>query len=200
VIHNFEFLSLSTHTIGLSIIAAIASNGVIGQAGHLPWDLPGDRRHFRERTWGKPMLMGRKTFESIGHALPGRETIVLTTRRSFAASGVLVAHDPEAALALAIERAQALDADRVALIGGSVLFEAFLPRTTWLELTLVDAAPSGDTFFPPVDWAQWREEQRSPPQQGPGDETSYVFVDYRRISGTEPNPAAESNRRLATGA
>lgn len=167
----------------LTIVAALADNGVIGLNQAMPWDLPGDRRHFRERTWGKPMLMGRKTFESIGRALPGRETIVLTRDETFAVPGVLVAHDLEGALVLAHDRARIMGAKTIILVGGGELFAALLPRVERLELTLVEGHPKGDTFFPPIDWSQWEEEKRSGPLQGPNDTISYQFVDYHRKLG-----------------
>lgn len=165
----------------LALVAAIAENGVIGAGGVTPWRLPSDLRHFRDLTMGKPLLMGRRTFESIGRALPERETIVVTRDRTFAPRDrVHVAHDIESALALARARARATGAEKVILAGGGDLYEHLIGAVELMHLTFVELTPPGDVFFPAVDWSQWDEEQRLRPPRAEGDQAGFSFVDYRR--------------------
>lgn len=171
--------SLKSHP-PLAAVVAVARNGVIGRAGALPWQMPGDLARFRALTMGKPMIMGRRTFDSIGRALPGRESIVVTRRPLAPAQAVFPASSPEAALALAKVRAAAMGAGEISLIGGAALFDALLPRTTRLYLTEVDLEPAGDTFFPAVDPAEWREIERVRPARHPGDEAPCVFLTLER--------------------
>jgi len=131
----------------ISMIAALATGQVIGVDNRMPWHLPADLRHFKQVTLGKPVIMGRRTFESIGRPLPGRTNIVLTRDPHWQAAGVLVAHTPEQALELAGE------ADEVMVIGGGKVYEQFLPQAQRLYLTHVDFEPRGDTRFP--DYEQY---------------------------------------------
>lgn len=162
------------------LIAAIARNRVIGAGNRLLWRLPTDLRRFRESTLGKPVLMGRKTYDSIGKPLPGRDTIVVTRDRGFAAPGVFVAHSVEAALALAAERAAAMGAEAIAVAGGGEIYAATLPLADRLLLTEVDLAPEGDAFFPAIDPEAWRETRREARLRGPKDEAEFAFVDRER--------------------
>ena len=133
----------------ISLIAAVAANGVIGAGGTLPWHLPDDFRWFKAQTLGKPVVMGRKTWESLSGALPGRHNIVITRRAALEATGATVVDSPEAALVAAG------DADEVMVIGGGEIFQLFLPRVNRIYLTQVDADIAGDTIFPslsPDDW------------------------------------------------
>ena len=169
----------------LAIVAAIAQNGVIGAANRLPWRLSSDLKRFRALTMGKPLLMGRKTFQSIGRALPGRETIIATRRHDFdrrrdAGKGVHIAHDLDAALALAQARAAAMGADEIILAGGADLYEALIDHVQRMHLTFVDLAPEGDVRFPAIDWSHWVEERRIRPQPQPNDDATFTFVDFRR--------------------
>ncbi len=171
----------------LAIYAAIAQNGVIGDGDRLPWRLPSDLKRFRALTMGKPLLMGRKTFESIGRALPGRETIILTRDRDFdpatvcgKAQGVYVAHDLERALALAQTRATAMGADEIILAGGADLYALLIDRAERMHLTFVDATPTGDVRFPAVDWSRWEELRHIRPEPEAKDETTFAFVDFHR--------------------
>jgi dihydrofolate reductase len=172
----------------LAIVAAIAENGVIGDGRGLPWHLPSDLKHFRGVTMGKPLLMGRKTFESIGRALPGRETIVVTRDRAFgptrargpAATAIHVVHELDAALALAEARAQAMGADEVILAGGANLYESLIGRAERMHLTLVDIAPPGGVSFPAIDWSHWLEVSRVRPRPAAKDEATFAFVDFDR--------------------
>jgi dihydrofolate reductase len=128
----------------VSAVAAIGNDGVMGREGELPWTLPADLKRFRAVTWGKPIIMGRKTHESLGRALPGRTNIVLTRQADYRAIDCLVAHSADEALALA----QARGAEEVVVIGGSGVFEALIPRCEKVYLTLVEGEFEGDTFFP----------------------------------------------------
>ncbi|HMF07123.1 MAG TPA: dihydrofolate reductase [Methylocella sp.] len=171
----------------LAIVAAIGENGVIGDGRGLPWHLPSDLKHFREITLGKPVLMGRRTFESIGRALPGRETIVLTRDPAFEpppsgsrGGSIHVAHDLEAALDLAQARARLLGAEEVILAGGGSLYESLIGRAKRMHLTLVDLAPRGGVRFPVIDWSDWLETCRVRPRPTAKDEATFAFVDYDR--------------------
>lgn len=162
-------------------VVAVGRNGVIGGEGRLPWRLPSDLKRFKAITMGKPMLMGRKTFEAIGKALPGRETIVLTRETSFAASGVLAAHDLDAALALAAERGRAMGASEIIVAGGGELYRQTMARAARLDVTEVDLAPEGDATYPTVDRAQWREVSRTPHARAEKDDAAFTVVVYERV-------------------
>ncbi|HWK75414.1 MAG TPA: dihydrofolate reductase [Povalibacter sp.] len=135
----------------LSIVVAVAENGVIGHGNALPWRLPDDLRRFKELTLGKPIVMGRKTHDSIGRALPGRTNIVVSRQAGLSVPGCLVVGSVAQALAAAG------DVPEVVLIGGAELYRAALPAVDTIHLTRVHAAVPGDTFFPALDPAQWRE-------------------------------------------
>lgn len=134
----------------ISIIVAVSRNNVIGREGRLPWKLSDDLRHFKATTLGKPIIMGRKTWESIGKPLPGRQNIVITRQRGFVAKGCDVAASVEAAIALASE------AEELMVIGGTQIYEMFLPRAERLYVTRVHAVVEGDAFFPSIDENQWK--------------------------------------------
>lgn len=146
----------------LALVVAVARNGIIGRDGGLPWHLPEDLAWFRQVTMGKAMVMGRKTWDSIGRPLPGRDSVVLTADRSWHAHGAHAAHDLDQALSLA--ESLRPQAGEIAVIGGAALFAATLARATRLYWTEVHAAPPGDTVFPPFDRAGWRETLRRPGQ------------------------------------
>lgn len=168
----------------LLIVAVVAQNGVIGARAKLPWRLSSDLRRFKALTLGKPLVMGRKTFQSIGRPLPGRETIVVTRDPGFSAGGVHLAHDLDAALALAEARAVAMDADAVVIAGGGELYAQTFALADRLAITEVALAPEGDAVFPPIDPAEWREVRREPGIRGPNDEADFAFVDYVRAGGS----------------
>lgn len=159
----------------ISFVVAFDRDRIIGRDGGLPWRLPDDMRRVRELTLGKPLIMGRRTYESIGRPLPRRTNIVLTRDASFRAEGVLVAHTPEEALALA------RDAPEVIVFGGADVFRHFLPMADRIYLTEVDAAVPGDTRFPALDPAEWRETERV---RHPADERhayAFDFVTLERV-------------------
>jgi dihydrofolate reductase len=157
----------------LFLIYARARNGTIGHDNRLPWHLPADLKHFKALTLGKPMIMGRKTFESFPAPLPGRRHIVLTRDRRWARPGAEVAHGVDEALALA-----GAGAGEIAVVGGAEIYALFLPLATRVELTEVDLEAAGDTSMPPLA-PHWRETARHshPPLDGrPG----FAFVTLRR--------------------
>lgn len=159
------------------LVAAVAENGVIGSDGRMPWHLSADLAHFKRVTWGYPVLMGRRTFEAIGRALPGRRNVVLTRNTSFAPLGVETAANLDEALALAG------DCRRVMVIGGAELYRAALPLARRIYLTRVHARPEGDTFFPVLDASEWRQVACT---THPADSTSpeaLSFIELERARG-----------------
>ncbi|WP_281331116.1 dihydrofolate reductase [Polyangium sp. 6x1] len=152
----------------VAIIAAVADNGVIGIENRLPWRLPGDLAHFKATTMGKPILMGRKTWESIGEKpLPGRKNLVVTRREDYRANGAVVCHGWEEAIGRARLFAAEGGASEVVVIGGEALFAEALEVADRLYLTEVHARPAGDSYFPPFNRAEWREiARRDEPAQG----------------------------------
>lgn len=170
-----------TACLPLVLVAAVARNGVIGGENRLLWHISSDLKHFRAITWGKPLLMGRRTFVAIGRPLPGRETIVVTRAADFHAEGVLVAHDLDAALALATRRGLAMGASEIIVAGGGDLYAQLIGQAARLAITEVDLAPAGDVYFPEIDPAVWREVGRIGFPAGPSDEAAFAFVDYARM-------------------
>ena len=164
----------------LVIVAAVALNGVIGAGGGLPWRLSSDLKRFKALTWGKPLIMGRKTFESIGRALPGRETIVVTRDPAFAAPGVLATHEIDAALDLARERARVMGAQEIVIAGGAEIYAQTIMRANRLFITEVALDAKGQARFPPIDPRQWREVSRVKGERRPRDEADFAFVEYER--------------------
>lgn len=139
----------------IALIVAMAQQRVIGKDNDMPWHLPADLAHFKETTLGKPIIMGRKTFASIGRPLPGRTNVIMSRDQQYAPAGVTVVASPEEALA------KVSDAEEVMVIGGEQIFELFLPLADTLYLTFIDADLEGDTWFP--DWqqyGQWQECSR----------------------------------------
>lgn len=151
----------------VSLVAALARNRVIGAGNRLPWHLPEDLKRFKRLTMGAPVIMGRKTYESLGRPLPGRRNIVVTRQVGARWNGCEVARSLDDAIALAG------DAREVFVIGGAELYAVALPRADRLHLTLIDADYAGDTFFPAFDPADWRETAREPG-------TGFAFVTYER--------------------
>lgn len=163
----------------LALIVAMARNGVIGLDNGLPWHIPEDLRHFRELTMGKPMIMGRRTWESIDRPLPGRSSLVISRDPGYAAAGAEVFQDLDSALLRAGQLAAASGAGEIMIVGGAQIYAEALPRVTRLHVTEVHAEVAGDAWFPTLDWTSWREVRRvaHPPVDGrPG----WAFVDYER--------------------
>jgi dihydrofolate reductase len=166
--------------VAIVLFAAVADNGVIGRNNALPWRLKSDLQRFRSMTMGKPVVMGRKTYLSIGKPLPGRTNIVVSRNPAFAAPGLLVAADLAAALTVARGDALRRGADAVVMIGGTEIFAQTMALADRLEITHVHANLEGDTFFPPIDPALWREVARSDHPAGPQDDASVTYVTYQR--------------------
>lgn len=160
----------------ISLIVAMDDNGVIGADGQLPWRLPADLKHFREMTMGKPIIMGRKTHESIGRPLPGRENIVLTRNKGYQAEGCTVLHD------LAELYAYCRYQDEVMVMGGADLYKQFLGRAELIYLTEVHARVHGDTYFPHYDPDVWEEVSREDYKADEKNEYDYSFVVLKRDS------------------
>src|SRR5947209_18135423 len=135
----------------LAFVVAVAKNGVIGRNGGLPWRLSTDLKHCKTLTMGKPIVMGRRTWDSIGRPLPGRETVVITRDPDFCAEGVHVAHSIEEGLQAAAAQAGRMGAGAIMIVGGSGIFAALLDRADAIHLTEVDLEPDGDVLFPPLD-------------------------------------------------
>lgn len=164
-------------SLDITLVVARARNGVIGNNGALPWHLPADLKRFKAITVGKPVVMGRKTFESIGRPLPGRHNIVLTRQAGWTADGVTVV--PNLAEAVAAAGLDPRSRGDIMIIGGAEIYALALPVATRIELTEVDAEPAGDTRLPPFDPARWQEVARvtHPAEEGrPG----HAFVTLER--------------------
>ncbi len=154
---------------------ARARNGVIGMAGGLPWRLKSDLAIFRELTMGKPIVMGRKTWESLPRRpLPGRTNIVLSYDGRFEPKGAVACEGFQEAVQIARDQAREDGVDEICVIGGAALFEIALPRARRLYLTEVDAEPEGDVWFPPFDESEWTEMRRE--QHGPGPDDQFAFT------------------------
>lgn len=159
----------------ISVIAALAKNRVIGIENRLPWRLPEDLAHFKAVTLGHPVIMGRKTFESLGRPLPHRRNIVVTRNAAYKPEGVETADSIDAALALCAH------ADEVFFIGGENLYAQVLPRADRLYLTEVDLEPAGDAWFPDYDRRAFRELSRESHRGAKGEPLAFDFVVYERV-------------------
>lgn len=162
------------------LVAAIGDNLVIGRDGQLPWHLKSDLQHFRKATLNRPMIMGRKTHESIGKVLDGRTNIVLTRDLSLVARGAVLATSLDAALSFARADAAKRGVDEIMVIGGSDIFAATMPMADRLEITHVHASPDGDAVFPPIDDEIWQEASREEHFAGPDDDADFAFATYIR--------------------
>lgn len=158
----------------LTIVVAASANNVIGWQGSLPWHLPEDLRRFRRLTWGKPLLMGRRTFEAIDRPLPGRRNIVISRRPGLEIEGCDVAATVDDALALV-----AADPE-VMVIGGGEIYRALLPRTDCIEMTRVHVEVEGDTFFPELDPDEWRMAASEEHPAGEGRPVGFTFQRLER--------------------
>ncbi|WP_322996936.1 dihydrofolate reductase [Castellaniella sp.] len=157
----------------IRLVVAYTDNRIIGHDGGMPWHLPGDLAHFKRSTLGHPILMGRKTWLSLGRPLPGRRNLVLTRDAEFKATGAECFGSLETALATCPE------AECVCVIGGEQIFKLALPLADELIATEIHAQINGDTWFPPLPDGQWQETERQP--QAPDGDLQYDFVTYRRV-------------------
>jgi dihydrofolate reductase len=162
------------------LVAAIGENNVIGRDGALPWRLKSDLKHFRQVTLNRPVIMGRKTYESIGKPLKDRTNIVLTSDLGLVAPGAVLATSMDAAFAYARQDAAKRGVDEIMVIGGSDVFAAAMPNAERLEITHVHASPEGDSYFPLIDPQVWREAARERHAAGPDDDASFTVATYVR--------------------
>lgn len=165
----------------ISLVVAVAENGIIGADGTLPWRMSSDMRLFRRLTMGKPVIMGRRTFESLAKPLDGRDNIVLSSDPAFAPEGVSVVATPTDALTLARILAQTRGADEIMVIGGAGVFRAVLPAADRIYWTEVHASPAGDVSFPPFEPGEWREVSREALERGPKDEHAATLKVLERV-------------------
>jgi dihydrofolate reductase len=164
------------------LVAAVAENGVIGRGNSLPWRIKSDLKHFRALTLGKPVVMGRKTYHSIGKPLAGRTTIVVSRDHDFAAPGVLVAPSLDSALAAARGDAMRRGTNTIVIAGGGEIYAQAMPFAARLAITKVHKQIDGDAHFPLIDPKIWRETAREEHAPAEGDEAPFAFVNYERIN------------------
>ena len=172
-------LAAMTKTLPLCLIAALARNRVIGRDNQLPWHLPADLKHFKAKTLGKPIIMGRKTWDSLGRPLPGRLNLVVTRQADLTLEGAEVFTSLEAAVARADQWAREQGVDELMLIGGAQLYEQALPAAERLYLTRVELTPEGDAWFPAVEEAAWQITARED-HAAEGDTPAYSFESWAR--------------------
>ncbi|MCG6856945.1 MAG: dihydrofolate reductase [Salaquimonas sp.] len=174
-------LNRKNWTLDIALVVAIAENGIIGIDGGLPWRLPSDMRHFRAITMGKPVIMGRKTWESIGKPLAGRSNIVISRTPDFSADGVLTSDSLGGAIALArtCEIAPGVAAE-ICVIGGGQIYAEALTIADRLYVTYVLAKPEGDTLFPAIEEVHWEPVMRETVAAGENDSADMLFVTYER--------------------
>jgi dihydrofolate reductase len=163
------------------VLAAVAENGVIGRGNALPWRLKSDMAHFRSITMGKPVVMGRKTYLSIGKPLKGRTTIVVSRDRGFTAPGLVVAPGLDAALTAARGDALRRNSDAIVIAGGADIYAQAMPAATQLVITEVHSRVEGDARFPDIDPKIWCEIERSEQKPAADDEAAFAFVTYERV-------------------
>lgn len=176
---RLQALVLYHPTMIISLIAAMGHNRVIGGHNALPWNMPADMRHFRELTRGKPVIMGRKTFESIGHPLPKRPNIVITRDRAYHREGCVVVHDADAAL---VAGGTVGTTEEVMVIGGGEIYVLFLAQANRMYLTLIDADFTGDIRFPEFSESEWRETAREEHAADAANPHPYAFITLERKS------------------
>ena len=169
----------------VALIAAVAANGVIGDGSGMPWRLSTDMKRFKALTMGKPVVVGRKTFETFGKPLPGRTNIVVTRQAGYQPNGVIVAASLDSALAKARQVAAETGADEVMIAGGGEIYAAAIAAADRLYITHVEAEPDGNTHFPLIDPAHWRISAREAVPAGEKDSAATVFTVYERGSGAE---------------
>ncbi len=164
----------------IALIVAASQNNVIGLDNQLPWHLPEDLQYFKAVTMGKPILMGRKTYDSIGRPLPGRTNIVLTRDANWSAEGVVVVNDLDSATAASEKACVAAGVDELMIIGGEQIYRKFLPIADKLYLTKVEAVVEGDAYFPAIDSDQWQQVAEKIPEKVGN--YSYRFVVLERMA------------------
>ncbi len=167
-------------TLPISIIVAAAENGIIGSKGDMPWKLSSDLKRFKAITTGNPIIMGRKTFESIGRPLPDRHNIVVSRNASIGIDGVVVSKSADDALAVARNWAEANGAKEICIIGGGEIYRQFMDIADRIYFTKVLAAPDGDTCFPEIDQAIWKQASEEFIAAGPRDSVDSIYQIFER--------------------
>lgn len=175
IIKNEPLIMKPSHPI-LSAIVAMSENRVIGVNNQLPWHLPADLKHFKTLTTGHPIVMGRKTFESIGKPLPNRTNIILTRDPTYLATGCLVV----TSIAEALNLSAVKQTNEIFIIGGATIYKQLLPQINKLYLTLVHTTIVGDTYFPPIEMSEWIEEAREEHAADEVNRFDYSFVTLRK--------------------
>lgn len=170
----------------VTLVVAATRNNVIGRQGDMPWRMPSSLKRFRALTMGRPMIMGRKTYQAIGRPLDGRDTIVVTRDKTFSAAGVHVAGSLSEAFALAARLAAERGTDEIIIAGGGEIYELALPYATDVHLDRIDTELKGDAYFPSLDPLEWREVDREPLPRHPRDEFSATAVHFCRILAPRP--------------
>ncbi len=165
----------------ITLVAALGRNNALGRENKLIWQLKTDLKRYKQITMGKPMIMGRKTYQSIGRPLPGRQTIVLTRDQSFDAKGVIVVRNLDDALKNAQICAKQMNVDEIIIAGGQDVYTQTLPLADCLRLTFVDDAPEGDAWFPHFSMQEFKEVYREHVSSGEDDDHSFDFVDLKRM-------------------
>lgn len=160
----------------ISLVVAAATNNAIGKEGKLPWHLPNDMKHFKNVTWGMPVIMGRKTFESLGKALPGRKNIVITRQTDWKVPGAVVVKNMEDALFVAKET----DANEIMVIGGGEIYKAFFDKAKRIYITRVEAEPEADTFFPVIAHEHWHLVSQKNYEADEKNDYNYSFQTWER--------------------
>jgi len=173
-------MALIVPAVALVLVVAMAEIGVIGRDNRLPWRLKSDMQHFRRVTMGKPVIMGRKTFQSLRQPLKGRTTIVVSRDRAFTAPGAVVAPDLAAALLAARGDALRRGAEAIMVAGGGEIYAQIMPRADRLLVTEVHGSCDGDATFPAIDRSQWDEAERAEHAAGPDDGINFAFVRFER--------------------
>ena len=176
--------------VDVALVVAVSQNGVIGADGDMPWRLPSDLRHFKSVTMGKPVIMGRKTYESIGKALPGRLNIVVTRQSGYRAEGAEVTGDLATALEAARMAALRDGVSEICVIGGGEIYRQTLDRADRIYFTEVHAVADGDTVFPELAGDVWRETDRTRHEAGERDSADFSFVVYERVMDEQKTAAA----------
>jgi dihydrofolate reductase len=161
----------------ISLVVAAANNYAIGKNGIMPWNLPADLKHFKNVTWGMPVIMGRKTYDSIGKPLIGRKNIVITRQKDLAIEGVAIVSTLEQALVLAAET----DAKEAMVIGGGEIYKMAFDRATKIYLTKVDASPEADTYFPSIDPTLWELVSKSDFEADEKNDYNYSFQLWEKV-------------------
>lgn len=166
----------------ISLVVAVAENGIIGSLGDMPWQLSTDLKRFKEVTLGKPMIMGRKTFEAIGRPLPGRTSIIVTRDKTWQSEGVVPVQNIESAILLATEVAQSSGQTEICVVGGGEIYKQTIGQADILHFTRVHASPEGDTKFPDISLQDWDEIDTKHVEAGERDSVATTYYHYRRKS------------------